>query len=201
MKLNKIQQIAIGLGLVLVAAILAQFVFLKDKRANIVSMKAKNEQLEKDIRYAQAIQKSAAELQEEMNHLTAQLDRLKKILPTSVNKPKFMADIKRYANESGVEITGLSQNKDSVDDVIVEHPFTYQARGNYHDFGSFFAHLSDYPRIINVKGLHLARVSKGAYAVEGSFIVSVFTYREPTEEDLKKQIEDKRKQNQKKKKK
>ncbi len=193
MKLNKLQQLAVGVALIAIALLLAHYVLLKDKHQNIINTKANCEKLEKDIRLAKAIQQTATELQEEMNHLTAQLDRLKKILPTSIPKPRFMADIKRYANENGVEITELSQNKPVVDDVIVEHPFTYRARGQYHDFGKFFAHLSDYPRIINIKGLHLSRAGFGDYTVQGSFLVSVFTYKEPTEEELKKQVEEKRK--------
>ena len=193
MKFNKVQQIAIGLGIVVLASLLAYFVILKDKRASITYLQSENKKLEGDIRVAKAIKQQVAEIREEMEQLRSQLDLLKEILPTDVNKPKFMADVKRIANENGVEITKLSSNKEKADDVIVEHPFTYEAVGSYHDFGAFFAQLSDYPRIINVKGLRLERATGSSYTVKGIFLVSVYTYREPTPEELKAQLEEKRK--------
>ena len=193
MKLTQLQQVLVGAGLILLSALLSHFVLLKSNRQRIKSLQNKNSQLEQDIRVAKAIQQTATELQEEMNHLKAQLERLKKILPVTINKPKFMADIKRYANENGIELLQLSNNKPFIDDVIVEHPFTYKARGNFHDFGRFFAQMSNYPRIINVKGLYLERQTEiKGYSVDSSFIVSVFTYNEPTEEDLKAQVEAKK---------
>ncbi len=188
MKLTKIQQLAVGLGVVVLALLLVQFVFLKGKKRSIASIQTKNEQLAKDIRVARAIEETINELREEMGHLRAQLDRLKAILPTEVNKPRFMADVKRYANENGIEIKQLSQNRPVVDDVIQEHPFTFVAGGGYHDFGMFFAQLSDYPQIVNIKGLQLDRGKDTGYTVTSSFIVSIFTYREPTEEELKAQL-------------
>ena len=188
MKFNKIQQLGIGIGIVALVTFVTYFVVLKDKRTQIDTLVAKNQTLEGDIRVARAIQQRVMELREEMGQLTAQLERLKDVLPTEVNKPKLMADVKRYANENGLEVIELSQNKPVIDDVIVEHPFTVKALGGYHDFGQFFANLSDYPRIINVKGLAL-NVPKDVQTVEGSFLVSVFTYKEPTAEELKAQIQ------------
>ena len=189
MKFNKIQQLGIGIGIVALVTFATYFVILKDKRLQIDALIAKNQALEADIRVARAIRERAMELQQEMEQLMAQLGRLKDVLPSEVNKPKLMADVKRYANENGLEVIELSQNKPVIDDVIVEHPFTVKALGGYHDFGSFFASLSDYPRIINVKGLAL-NVPKDVQAVEGSFLVSVFTYKAPTDEELKQQIQD-----------
>ena len=193
MKLNKAQQILIGIGLILLTFVLTNYVILDDTKQAILSTKQRIGKLEADISLAKRYQESSAEIQEEMDQLKAQLERLKKILPVDINKPKFMADIKRYSNENGIEILAISRNKSTVDDVIVEHPFSYVARGNYHDFGRFFAQLSNYPRIINVKGLKIERKKDDqSYSVQTSFILSVFTYKEPTEEELRKQIEEKK---------
>jgi len=192
MKLNKIQQLAAGFALIVIAALITYFFVLKNDHATIDSLKSRNQKLQQDIRVAQTIQKSARDLAEEMDYLERQLNRLKKVLPESVNKPKFMADIKRYANENGLEVLAISNNKPVTDDVIVQHPFTYQSRGSYHDFGGFFAQLSNYSRIINVNGLFLEKLGDPVYPVNASFLVSIFTYEEPSEEEIKKQMEDKR---------
>lgn len=188
MKLTKLQQCVVGLGVLVLAYLMVDLVFLKGKKRTIASLQTKNEQLVKDIRVAKAIEETITELREEMTHLRAQLDRLKEILPTDVNKPKFMADVKRYANENGIEIKQLSQNKPVNNDVIQEHPFSFVAGGGYHDFGLFFAQLSDYPQIVNIKGLQLDRDRVSGFPIKGSFLVSIFTYKEPTEEELKAQL-------------
>lgn len=192
MKLTKLQQLAVGLGLVVIAFVLAEYVFLKGKKDNLATLQTRCADLEAKIRLAESIRDRVNELREEMDHLRAQLDRLKDVLPTAVNKPLFMADIKRYANENGIEIASVSQNKEVLDDVIMEHPFSFVAFGGYHDFGKFFAQLSDYPRIVNVKGLQLDRLEAGPYPVQGTFLISVFTYKEPTKEDLRKQVEERK---------
>jgi Tfp pilus assembly protein PilO len=191
-KFNKLTQALISLGLVLVALLVAH-VSLKGTRQNIENNKDRIAQLEQDINVAKAIQQSAAVLQDEMVHLRAQLDRLKKILPITINEPKFLADMKRIANENGIEIVALTTNRPVKDDVIIEHPYSFETRGNYHDFGRFFSQLTNYQRIINVKALHLFREQKSpAYTVDGYFLISVFTYQEPTPEELRKQIDAKK---------
>lgn len=189
MKLNKQQQLLVGLAIVIAAFLFAHFVVLKPDRRSIEQLNEKITQHKQNINIARNIKQSATVLEEEMAHLTAQLERLKKILPVDINKSKFMADVKRYANENGVEIISITNNKPTVTDVIIEHPFTYTAQGNYNDFGKFFAQLSNYPRIVNVKGVYLAREEDDAvYTTRASYIVSVFTYNEPTPEELAEQI-------------
>lgn len=193
MKLTKLHQLLVGLVVVIVGLLLTNFFFLKDVKLSISQTKADIEELNTKISVAKNIQNTANELQEQMTHLKAQLDRLKKVLPVEINKPKFQADVKRYANENGIEVIGAISNKPLTDDVIIEHPFSYIAEGSYHDFGRFFAQLTNYPRIVNIKGLSLAKAQESPRgAVQGRFIVSVYSYREPTPEELKAQIEAKR---------
>lgn len=195
MKLTKLHQFLVGLVVIIVSLLLTNFFFLKDVKIGIESNKTQIEKLKTDISVAKNIQNTANELQEQMTHLRAQLDRLKKVLPVDINKPKFQADVKRYANENGVEITGAVSNRQVVDDVIVEHPFSYEAEGSYHDFGRFFAQLTNYPRIVNIKGLSLGKAEDGQRgAVAATFVISVYSYREPTPEELKAQIEAKKRE-------
>jgi type IV pilus assembly protein PilO len=187
------QQLVVGIALVLLAPLFVQFIVLKGTREDTRRANEQVADLQRKIQDAKLIQSIAQEMFQEMEHLSNQLDRLKKVLPVEVNKPKLMADIKRYANENGIEIIRLSNNAPEKRDVIIEHPFTYIARGSYHDFGSFFAQLTNYPYILNVKGLHLERLEDDpAYTVECAFILSVYTYDEPTEEELKEQIKAKK---------
>jgi type IV pilus assembly protein PilO len=194
-KLNKIQQVIAGVVIILLTVVVSQFLVFKTDKQRIQSTDKNIQQLNQDINVAKAIQKSAAELQDEMIHLKAQLDRLKKILPVEINKPKFLADMKRYANENGIEILTLTNNHPVTTDVIVEHPFSFETRGNYHDLGYFFSQLTNYQRIINIKGMQLYRnADLKDYTVTSYFICSVFTYREPTEEELRQQIEAKKRE-------
>ena len=190
MKLNKLQQAVAGIIIIILTFVVAQFLIFKKDKQSIIRIDASIQKLEQDINVAKAIAKSAAELQDEMIHLKAQLDRLKKILPVEINKPKFLADVKRYANENGIEIIKLINNHPVTDDVIVEHPFTFETRGNFHDYGFFFGQLTNYQRIINVKGLFLNRRASAAdYSANGYFILSVFTYKEPSQEELRQQVD------------
>lgn len=189
MKLNKLQQAIAGVFIILIMAAICNFLILKDKKNQIISTEKSISKLEKDINVAKAIKNQATELEAEMAHLTNQLDRLKKILPTVINKPKFLADMKRYANENGIEILSLVTNRPKIDDVIVEHPFSFRVRGSYHDMGYFFSQLTNYQRIVNVKALELVK-SDGDYSTNSKFVLSVFSYREPTEAELRKRLKE-----------
>lgn len=193
MKLTKLQQVAVGLALILLAVVIAYFAILKTDRNNIEAFKGKNAKLQSDINMARAIEDTANALKEEMANLQAQLDRLKQILPTEINNSKFLSDVKRLANENGIEIGAVSQNADVVDDVIIETPFTFVTYGYYHDFGRFFAQLTNYQNIVNIKGMHFTRELTEDYSIRAEFLVSVYTYREPTEEELKQQMADAKK--------
>lgn len=188
MKLTQQQQAIFGIILVLLVFLLCEFVFFTGKKDQIANVKRQIEDYQQKIHEAELIKKHAAELQEEMNHLEAQLDRLKKILPPDINKPKFYQDIRRYANENQLEVVKLSNNKPLATNVVVEHPFTFHLKGKYHDLGGFFAKVSNYPRILNAKGLFLDRVEEST-DISAQFIISVYTYKEPTEEELKAQVE------------
>lgn len=195
MKLDKLQQLAVGIGVIIFAYAFVEFFLLKNDYALITRTEKKIEEHNRNIQKARAIQREATALQEQMKHLQDQLERLKKVLPLEVNKPRFIAEVRRYANENGIEIRKVSTNKVVQDDILYKHPFTYEAMGKYHDFGKFFAELSNYSKILNVSGLSLSKSDgEAGYPVVCSFIVTLFTYREPTPEELKKQLEAKKKE-------
>lgn len=187
MKLTKFHQAIIGVVFIFIAGALTQYVLLKSTNAKITGAKVEIETLNGQIRTAQEIQNVALQLQEEMAHLKDQLERLKKILPSSINHAKFLADIKRYANENGIEILVVTKAKPIVDGVIEEHSFTFKTRGGFHDYGNFFAQLTNYQRIVNVKALAISRPKKDV-GVGAEFAISVFTYREPSEEELRAEL-------------
>ncbi|MDJ0834909.1 MAG: type 4a pilus biogenesis protein PilO [Acidobacteriota bacterium] len=194
MKLTKIQQLLAGFGIIVLALVMAQFVILKGDRQQIKSLGVSNADLNQKINVARAIEQTAAVLQEEMANLKDQLDRLKMVLPMNVDEPRFLSDIKRMANENGIEILALNKNDPRRDDVIVEIPFFFETRGNYHDYGRFFAQLTNYQRIVNIKSI-LIQEEKDfpGYSIDGRFIISVYTYKEPTQAELRAQINEKRK--------
>lgn len=189
---NKGVQALVGVILITLVGAFVHLFLLREDRRMIDETKSEIVELERKINVAKAIQKSATELEVQMQDLKKQLERLKRILPLEVNKPKFMADVKRIANENGIEIIEATNNLYAVDDVIIEHPFTYIARGSYHDFGNFFAQLSNYPQIVNIKGLSLIRDKTPNAPVLGSFIISMYTYREPSADELREQVKAKK---------
>ena len=203
MKLTKMQQLLAGVGIIIFVIVITNFLFLKGDRQKIRGTERRIAKLRQDINVANQIKQSAAVLEEEMTNLEAQLERLKKILPVSVNEPKLVADLKRFANENGIEITQISRHNSIRDDVIIEIPYAFDTVGNYHDYGRFFAKLTSYQRILNVKALHLVTVddmrsNQGLfidkdYSVWSTFVISVYIYREPTEEELREQYEAKKK--------
>jgi len=200
MKLTKLQQLLAGIGIIGLVALLTIFLFLKGDRQRIRAAERNIADLEQDINIARQIEQTAAVLQEEMSNLNDQLERLKKILPVEVNEPLFVADIKRFANENGIEIMELSRNNQVQDDVIIEIPYSFETLGHYHDYGRFFARLTNYQRIVNIKALHIVlpgsnknNLVEGEYSVQGSFVISVYLYREPSKEELRKKFSDKKK--------
>jgi len=193
MTLTKIQQLFFGILFIVLAGVVAYFLVYNDKIVQTERLKRDINELDLKIGNAKRIRDTAKELEEQMLHLKDQLNKLKRILPVKINKPKFFQNIRRMANEQGLEVKASSANKAVADQEIIEHPFTFRVLGNYHDLGNFFAKLSNYPNIVNIKGLSITKNDENpAYSLDASFIVSVFTYQEPTEEELKAQIEAKK---------
>lgn len=195
MKLDRLQQLAVGIGAIIFGFLFVEYFLLQADYATIERQEKKIEEHNRNIEKAKQIQREATALQEQMKHLEDQLERLKKVLPLEINKPRFIAEVRRYANENGLEIKKVSTNRVVPDDIIYKHPFTYEAVGQYHDFGRFFAQISNYSKIVNVSGLSLAKQeSESNYPVVCQFIVTLFTYREPTPEELKQQLDAKKKE-------
>ena len=193
MSLTKIQQVLFGIIFVVIAGAVAYFLVYSDTMSRTDILKRDINDLDLKIGNAKRIRDNAKEIEEQMLHLKDQLNKLKKILPVNINKPKFFQNIRRMANEQGLEVTSAGANKPVPDQEIIEHPFTFLVRGNYHDLGNFFAKLSNYPNIVNIKGLNIkTNSSNAAYSLDASFIVSVFTYQQPTDEELAAQIEAKK---------
>jgi type IV pilus assembly protein PilO len=195
MSLNKLQQAIAAIVLVVFAGVMAYFFVFTSKREQTLTLRSQISDLEVKISKAKGFKENARQIQASLDNLKEQLATLKKILPASILEPKIFQTIKRYANEQGLEVTNLSASKPLATKDITEHPFTFAVRGNYHDLGSFFAKLSNYPQILNIKGLNIFDLeANAAYTLSSSFIVSVFTYQEPSEEDIKARIEAKRKE-------
>ena len=152
--------------------------------------------LKEDIHQAKMIQRSAETLQFELGLVNQKLSKARERLPYEFNEFLFLADIKTYASDNGVEILEYVRGTSQIHHAVVEHPVAIRARGSYHDFGYFFAQIANDRQMVKIKALHLVSPSDtGKLGVAGWFVTSFFTHREPTrQEALAQLVREKRKQ-------
>src|SRR5438270_12219708 len=123
------------------------------EREELAAAVDKRNQLTQEVTQLQVYKQRYAELKQQMDALSKQLETLKTIVPEEKEADEFIRLMEGAASASGVQIRRLTSQAIVPKEYHYEMPFEVQADGPYFNLLDFFGRLGRLSRIINVGDL------------------------------------------------
>ncbi|MCM2316872.1 MAG: type 4a pilus biogenesis protein PilO [Thermoanaerobaculia bacterium] len=156
----------------------------------IATTNAEIGELDKKIVAGRDAEKKLPQFREEVAGLERELEKLRRILPSSRNTEEIIKKIKALVDQGDFQLRSLTfpdlgTNPVASGEVpIVEWPITVKVTGNYHDLAILFNRLSNFTRIMNVEKFSIsALASQEQKTIDSEFVAKTFVYVEPEVEE------------------
>jgi type IV pilus assembly protein PilO len=185
--------VGLAVGLVLAIAILwaINSYLVAPVQKDIASVNASIDELDQKIQQGRAAERKLPQFREEVNRLKLELDKLRRILPSSRNTEEIIQKIKSLVDQGEFTLNRLSfpplgeqQSGETGSDALVEWPIAVAVDGRYHDLAILFNRLGNFSRIMNVENIRIsARGEQETKTISSEFTAKTFVYVEPKEED------------------
>ena len=173
-------------GLVLAALIVygVQSLLVKDIRLEIDETDRKIAELEEKISQGQAAERKLPQFREEVKRLELELEKLRRILPSTRNTEEIIKKIKSLVDQGEFTLKKLAFPPlgRGTSDMYAEWPISIQVDGRYHDLAILFNRLGNFSRIINVEQIGIrALPNQQARTIAATFTAKTFVYVESEE--------------------
>ena len=175
------------IGVVLAAAIIfgVQYAFISDLDSQIRAADGKSNDLDTKIKQGRSAQQKLPQFREEVRRLELELEKLRRILPSSRNTEEIVKKVKSLVDQGDFvwrEATFPTLGAQKGSDPYAEWPITISVEGRYHNLAILFNRLSNFSRIINVEQISIHALSPQVDRTIGaSFVAKTFVYMEPKE--------------------
>src|SRR5262244_3405315 len=172
--------VALAIAVILVlAGLYVPFSPVAQERADYDKAVQARTKLNQEVTSLQVYQQRYAELKQQMDALSKQLDTLKTIVPEEKEVDEFIRLVQGAASASNVQLRRLTAQAVVPKDYHYEMPFEVQADGPYFNILDFFGRLSRLSRIINVGDLEFTDPESnksGRYPLRpGTTVSGIFT--------------------------
>jgi type IV pilus assembly protein PilO len=140
-------------------------------------------ELDKKIEQGRAAERKLPQFREEVKRLELELEKLRRILPSTRNTEEIIKKIKSLVDQGDFNLRRLSFPKLGTAagaEPYAEWPITISVDGGYHNLAQLFNRLSNFSRIVNVEQVSivaLGRQIEKTIAVD--FVAKTFVYVEP----------------------
>lgn len=178
----------LGIGLVLAALCVAgtQYMWINDINASIATTNAELDELQKKIENGRAAEKKLPQFREEVARLELELEKLRRILPSSKNTEEIIKKIKSLVDQGDFALKSMVFPRLSTSgqsgEPFVEWPIQIAVDGSYHNLAILFNRLSNFSRIMNVEQFNISAISvQQDRTVTADFVAKTFVYVEPKE--------------------
>src|SRR5258706_13696439 len=176
------------LGLILGGAIVfgVQYAFINDIDNQIRNADTKIKDLDTKIAEGRSAQRKLPQFREEVRRLELELEKLRRILPSSRNTEEIVKKIKSLVDQGDfilrdMKFPKLSEQKAS--DPHAQWPVSISVEGRYHNLAILFNRLSNFSRIINVEQINIHALSSQVdRTISADFVAKTFVYQEPKAE-------------------
>jgi Tfp pilus assembly protein PilO len=173
--------------IVIVAAIASFVLVVQPQYQEIQALQQKSDELEQVLANARQLQSARDELLEKRSSMSnADIARLEKMVPESVDNVKLILELQNIANDFNLEIQTASTDREQEGEegeeeasfVDVESrdygiiSLNFNIVGRYDDFLAFLSDLERNLRIIDVRALSFSGDDTGVY----SFSITLDTY-------------------------
>ena len=179
--------VALAIGVVLAAIILygVHAYVVQPIKDQIAAADAKIAELDKKIEQGRAAERKLPQFREEVRRLELELEKLRRILPSTRNTEEIIKKIKSLVDQGDFGLKKLvfpklTEAKGS--DPYAEWPISVSVNGRYHDLAILFNRLSNFSRIINVEQINIGALSSQVdRTIAADFTAKTFVYVEPKE--------------------
>ena len=173
-------------GIVLAGAILytTESMFVKKIKADIVTTEAQIAELDQKIQQGRAAERKLPQFREEVKRLELELDKLRRILPSTRNTEEIIKKIKSLVDQGEFKLNRLSFPPLGAvsSDPYVEWPIAIAVDGRYHDLAILFNRLGNFSRIMNVEQIRISALGdQEQKTISSEFVAKTFVYVEPQE--------------------
>lgn len=180
--------VGLGVGLFLAVAIIfaVNYVFISDINDKIKSADAQLKDLDTKIEQGRSAQRKLPQFREEVHRLEIELDKLRRILPSTRNTEEIIKKIKSLVDQGDFVLRKLTfppLAPAQGSDPYAEWPISIALDGRYHNLAILFNRLSNFSRIINVEQITIAALQQQTdRTITSEFVAKTFVYVEPKTE-------------------
>jgi type IV pilus assembly protein PilO len=175
------------IGVAIAVAILwaADAFVVKKIKSDIQSTEEKITELDEKIQQGRAAERKLPQFREEVKRLELELEKLRRILPSTRNTEEIIKKIKSLVDQGEFTLRRLAfPPLGSGSETYAEWPIAVQVDGRYHDLAMLFNRLGNFSRIINVENIKInALPQQETKTISANFVAKTFVYVEPKEED------------------
>lgn len=181
----------IGIGLLLAAAVVfgAKYFLVDDIDSQIRAADGKIKELDTKIEQGRSAQRKLPQFREEVRRLELELEKLRRILPSTRNTEEIVKKIKSLVDQGDFVLSKMTFPKlvqAQSGDPYAEWPISITVDGRYHNLAILFNRLSNFSRIMNVEQIKIAALpTQTDRTITSDFVAKTFVYVEPKEEPAK----------------
>jgi len=142
-------------------------------------------ELDKKIEQGRAAERKLPQFREEVKRLELELEKLRRILPSTRNTEEIIKKIKSLVDQGDFDLKRLTFPRLSDakgDDPYVEWPISVAVEGRYHNLAILFNRLGNFSRIVNVEQINIQALQNQAEkTIMTDFVAKTFVYVEQKE--------------------
>src|SRR5437016_6614108 len=175
----------LGIGVLLAAAIiwLADWQLIDPVQQEIRAAEGQIKDLDTKIEQGRSAQRKLPQFREEVRRLELELEKLRRILPSTRNTEEIIKKIKSLVDQGDFILHKLTFPKltpASGGDPYAEWPITINVDGRYHNLAILFNRLSNFSRIMNVEQISIQALGVQVdRTITSEFVAKTFVYVEP----------------------
>lgn len=171
---------AIGLVLAIVILWVVNSYLVAPIKAEIAAAETEIAELDKKIEQGRAAERKLPQFREEVRRLELELEKLRRILPSTRNTEEIIKKIKSLVDQGDFALRRLTFPKlgtPKEGDPYAEWPISVSVDGRYHDLAILFNRLSNFSRIMNVEQINIAALGdQQARTISSDFVAKTFVY-------------------------
>src|SRR5689334_16030261 len=172
------------IGLLLAAGLIfaANYFYISKVDDDIRTADNQIADLDKKIEQGRSAQRKLPQFREEVRRLELELEKLRRILPSSRNTDEIIKKVKSLVDQGDFILSKMTFPHPSApgNDPYVEWPISISLQGRYHNLAILFNRLSNFSRIINVEQINIAALPiQTERTITADFVAKTFMYVEP----------------------
>lgn len=176
------------LGAVVAGAIIfgTQYMLISKVDDDIRAAESTIKDLDTKIEQGRSAQRKLPQFREEVRRLELELEKLRRILPSSRNTDEIIKKMKSLVDQGDFVLHRMTFPKISTaqgGDPYAEWPISISVDGRYHNLAILFNRLSNFSRIMNVEQISISALGvQTDRTITSDFVAKTFIYVDPKDQ-------------------